>query len=56
MIEPFFIKWYTSANSSLGRKVKGFPEDSINFVKLGDRLSEAITASECLIVAFIILS
>jgi hypothetical protein len=31
---------------------KGFPEDSINFVKLGERLSEAIiTASECLIVA-----
>jgi hypothetical protein len=34
---------------------KGFPEDSINFVKLGE--TEAIiTASECLIVAFIILS
>jgi hypothetical protein len=49
---------YASANLSFGAKgKKGFPEDSINFVKLGDRLSDAIiTPSEWLIVAFIMLS
>jgi hypothetical protein len=36
---------------------KGLPEDSINFVKLVDRFSEAIiNASECLIEALIMFS
>jgi hypothetical protein len=39
---------------SFGTKKKGFPEDSINFVKLGERPSDNNNTSEWLIVDFIL--